>query len=68
MDVSASVPSGISLSTVSTHSSYFEINIIANYAGSVAYLSTIVKASGSSSDIKFDVLSRRELDNTVRFL
>jgi type II secretory pathway component PulK len=68
MDVSSSVPSGISLSTVSTHSSYFEINIIANYAGSVAYLSTIVRASGSSSDIKFDVLSRRELDNTVRFL
>ena len=68
IELDSSIPSGISLSTVSTHSTYFEINIIANYAGSIAHLSTIVRQSGGSSDIRFEVLSRRELDNSIRFL
>lgn len=68
IEFGSDIPSGISLSTVSTHSTYFEINIIANYAGSIAHLSTIVRLSGSSSEIKFEVLSRSELDNSVRFL
>ena len=49
-------------------SDYFEINVRANYAGSVAYLSTIVRRKGAGKDTKFVVLSRRETDNSKRFI
>lgn len=48
-------------------STFYEINIRANYAGYVAYLTTIVKQEGSGDSAKFVVLSRRETDNSQRF-
>ena len=63
---------GSSVSTLlqaySHTSEYFEINIRANYAGSIAYLSTIVRQKGYGEAAKFVVLSRRETDNSYRFI
>ena len=63
---------GSSVSTLlqaySHTSQYFEINIRANYAGSIAYLSTIVRQKGTGELAKFIVLSRRETDNSHRFI
>jgi type II secretory pathway component PulK len=56
------------LATYSHTSEYFEINIRANYAGSIAYLSTIVRQKGYGEAAKFIVLSRRETDNSYRFI
>jgi len=56
------------LAAYSHTSEYFEINIRANYAGSIAYLSTIVRQKGYGGDAKFIVLSRRETDNSYRFI
>ncbi len=52
----------------SVTSQYYEINIRANYAGSIAYLSTTVVKNGTGRSAKFIVLSRRENDNSSRFL
>lgn len=52
----------------SVKSDFFEINIRANYADSIAYLSTIVRRKGEGEDAKFVVLSRRETDNSYRFI
>ena len=52
----------------SVTSDYFEINIRANYADSIAYLSTIVRRKGYGKNAKFVVLSRRETDNSHRFI
>lgn len=49
-------------------SDYYEINIRSSYAGSIAYLSTIVKQDGFGDSAKFIVLSRRENDNSSRLL
>jgi len=49
-------------------SDYYEINIRAEYAGATAYLSTIVRQESSGSKTKFIVLSRRETDNSSRFI
>jgi len=56
------------LQAYSHTSEYFEINIRANYAGSIAYLSTIVRQKGQGEAAKFIVLSRRETDNSYRFI
>ena len=56
------------LAAYSHTSDYFEINIRANYAGSIAYLSTIVRQKDYGEAAKFIVLSRRETDNSYRFI
>jgi len=56
------------LQAYSHTSEYFEINIRANYADSIAYLSTIVRQKGYGEAAKFVVLSRRETDNSYRFI
>lgn len=57
-----------SLLAYSIKSDFFEINIRANYADSIAYLSTIVRRKGEGKEAKFVVLSRRETDNSQRFI
>ena len=52
----------------SVKSDFFEINIRASYADSIAYLSTIVRRKGEGKQAKFVVLSRRETDNSYRFI
>lgn len=53
---------------VSSH--LFEINIRANYAGSVAYLTTVVYEDQSASTGKatYTILERRETDNSAKFI
>lgn len=50
--------------TYAFQSTYFEINIRASYAGSIAYLTTVVQENSGN----FVVLSRRETDNSARFI
>ncbi len=45
---------------------YYEINIRANYAGHMAYLTTVVWQEGIGANAKYVVLSRRETDNSAR--
>ncbi len=45
---------------------YYEINIRANYAGHMAYLTTVVWQDGIGTNAKYVVLSRRETDNSAR--
>jgi hypothetical protein len=52
--------------TVQSH--YYQINIISDYAGSRAYLSTVVQLAESGSGGGFTILSRDESNNTARFL
>ncbi len=52
----------------SVTSDYFEINIRATYAGHTAFLTTVVKQEGLGEAAKFIVLSRRESDNSLKFL
>jgi len=52
--------------TVQSH--YYQINIISDYAGSRAYLSTVVQFPESSSGDGFTILSRDESNNAARFL
>lgn len=54
--------------TFSRSSEYFEINVRANYAGHVAYLTTIVKQEGVGANARYIVLSRDETDNSARFV
>lgn len=60
----ASVPNPTGYSTEST---YFEINVRANYAGHIAYLTTVVHQLGSGDNANYIVLSRKETDNSLRF-
>lgn len=50
-----------------SYSLYFEINVRASYAGSVAYLTTVVYRKLGAKP-KIEILSRRETDNSARFL
>jgi general secretion pathway protein K len=54
---------GYALSRLRYDSQYYEVIIRANYAGSIAYLTSTIKHSGAN----FVVLSRRETDNSIRF-
>ncbi len=67
-DIQTGIGSSGPLIAYSVKSDFFEINIRANYAGSIAYLSTIVRRKGEGKDAKFVVLSRRETDNSQRFI
>lgn len=58
----------VTLPRMSVQSHYYQINIITDYAGSRAYLSTIVQFSDAGSDSGFSVLSRDESNNAARFL
>ena len=54
--------------TFARSSEYFEINVRANYAGHVAYLTTVVKQEGVGANARYIVLSRDETDNSARFV
>ena len=53
---------------MTVQSQYYQINIITDYAGSRAYLSTVVQFSESNSVGRFSILSRDESNNASRFL
>ncbi len=57
-----------SLTTYGVISEYFDIYVRANYAGSIAYLSTTVQRDGTGETAKFTVLQRNEADNSARFV
>ncbi len=72
---SSSAPSSAGSSSVTrargraaVKSNYFEINIRANYGGATAFLTSIVKQSGSGSSAKYTLLQRKESDNSARFV
>ena len=54
------------LTSTAVASLYYEINIRANYAGHMAYLTTVVWQEGRGANAKYVVLSRRETDNSSR--
>ncbi|MDG2471716.1 MAG: type II secretion system minor pseudopilin GspK [Pseudomonadales bacterium] len=53
---------------ITVQSQYYQINIITDYAGSRAYLSTVVQFSENGSVDRFSILSRDESNNAARFL
>lgn len=53
---------------MTVQSQYYQINIITDYAGSRAYLSTVVQFSENGSGDRFSILSRDESNNAARFL
>jgi len=62
--LSTTTEEGVSMGQRTTLTSdYYEVIIRANYAGSIAYLTSTIKQSNSN----FVVLSRRETDNSARF-
>tara|TARA_B100000767_G_scaffold212206_1_gene199401 strand:+ start:384 stop:1466 length:1083 start_codon:yes stop_codon:yes gene_type:complete len=68
LNSSTLLSNGVLMPRMSVQSTTYQINIITDYAGSRAYLSTVVQFLNEGSELNFTVLSRNEANNAARFL